>query len=338
MSGVLQVRRAGNSQVTDLGRFRGPRFGLPVNGALDQWSARAANILAGNDDDAALVEITALDFTAATTSDLLIAVTGSPATVRVGGRPVRQWEPVSVRAGETIRVTGITGGLRTYLAVHGSLGAPRLLGSCAPDTVIGFGLRLADGHEVATLASVRPIRQPYFDLPLFRLGPRRPDFTAPRTVCVTDGPDVDEFGDSAHLLFEAPYVVSARSNHIGLRLGGELPERQSSGEVLSRGVPVGAVEVPSRDELLVLHRGRGVTAGYPVLAVVTSLSLDTLAQARPGDAVIFRKTGTAEAAAALRAARAELDTLRRTVNTVFSALGVAARADNDPAAHVAAGA
>ena len=85
------------------------------------------------------------------------------------------------------------------------------------------------------------------------------------------------------------------------------PSASLTSEVLSRGVPVGAIEVPSREELLVLHRGRGVTAGYPVLAVVTSRSLDLLAQARPGHTVTFRKTTVAEATAMHRTACLELD-------------------------------
>jgi len=322
MSGSLIIQQPGHCVVTDLGRFRGPRFGLPVNGALDQFSARAANILTANEDTDPLLEITALDFRMRATTDLLIAVTGAPLRLTVGGRECPQWEPVSVRAGETVALRQITGGLRAYLAVHGSVEAPVLLGSCAPDTVIGFGLRLTEGTELRTSRSVPPIRQPYFDLPLFRLGLTRPEFSSQAVVEVTDGPDVDEFGDTAELLFTTEYTVSARSNHIGLRLGGALPERQTTAEVLSRGVPVGAIEVPSREELLVLHRGRGVTAGYPVLAVVTTRSLDVLAQARPGHTVTFRKTTVPDATAKHRAALRELENLRSTVSTVFALLGI----------------
>ncbi|TPV53476.1 biotin-dependent carboxyltransferase family protein [Pseudarthrobacter phenanthrenivorans] len=321
----LMIQQPGNSVVTDLGRFRGPRFGLPVNGALDQFSARAANILAGNDDNAPLLEVTALDFRMRATTDLLIAATGAPLHLTVGGRECQQWEPVSVRAGDTVALRRIDGGLRAYVAVHGSVEAPVLLGSCAPDTVIGFGLRLTEGTELKTFTTVPPIRQPYFDLPLFRLGLTRPEFSSTAVVEVTDGPDVDEFGSTADLLYSTEYTVSARSNHIGLRLGGALPERQSSAEVLSRGVPVGAIEVPSREELLVLHRGRGVTAGYPVLAVVTSRSLDVLAQARPGHKIRFKKTSVPEATAKHRAALRELETLRSTIGTVFPLLGIGGR-------------
>jgi allophanate hydrolase subunit 2 len=190
--------------------------------------------------------------------------------------------------------------------------------------VVGFGLKLAEGFRLETRKTTAPITQPYFGLPLFRLGLTKPAFTTNPVIDVTDGPDVAEFGDTGDLLFTTQYTVSPRSNHIGLRLGGALPERQLTSEVLSRGVPVGAIEVPSRDELLVLHRGRGVTAGYPVLGVVTSRSLDVLAQSRPGHTVTFRKTTVAEATAMYRSACLELDRLRNTINTVFGLLGVGA--------------
>lgn len=331
----LIIQQPGNSVVTDLGRVRGPRFGLPVNGALDQFSARAANILAGNEDNAPLLEVTALDFRMCATTDILIAVTGAPLHLTVGGRECQQWEPVSVRTGETVALRRMDGGLRAYVAVHGSVEAPVLLGSCAPDTVVGFGLRLTEGTELKTNRSVPPIRQPYFDLPLFRLGLSRPEFHSTAVVEVTDGPDVDEFGDTADLLYTTEYTVSGRSNHIGLRLGGALPERQSTAEVLSRAVPVGAIEVPSREELLVLHRGRGVTAGYPVLAVVTSRSLDVLAQARPGHKITFRKTTVPEATAKHRGALRELETLRSTIATVFPLLGIGNQPGHTPLAPAA---
>lgn len=322
MTGSLTILQPGHSVVTDLGRTKGPAYGLPVNGALDQFSAKAANILAGNEDNEPLLELTALDFRMRATTDLLIAVTGAPLDLTVGGRACPQWEPVSVRAGEVVAVRGIRIGLRAYIAVHGAFTVPSLLGSCAPDTVVGFGLKLVEGFRLETRKTTAPITQPYFGLPLFRLGLTKPDFTSHPVIDVTDGPDVAEFGDTANLLFTTKYTVSPRSNHIGLRLGGALPERQLTSEVLSRGVPVGAIEVPSREELLVLHRGRGVTAGYPVLGVVTSRSLDFLAQARPGHTVVFRKTTVAEATATYRAACLELDRLRSAVQTVFGLLGV----------------
>ncbi len=319
---VLRVAHAGAAAVTDLGRRRGPRYGVPSGGALDRRSASIANVVAGNDPGAPLIEATALDLELVAGTDVLITAAGAPMTLRVDDTAHPFGEPVSVRAGQTISLRNMTGGLRTYLAVHGSFDVPRLLGSSAPDTVLGFGGRLTEGDELSVRVSVPPLVNPHFDAPLYRLDADAV-FSAsdPVVVDVTDGPDVHEFGDTVGRLFEEPYVVGTASNHIGLRLAGRMPQRRVEGEVLSRGVPVGAVEAPPGHELLVLHRGRGVTAGYPVLTVVTATSLDLLAQVRPGSRVSFRHVGVDRAVAAARAAHARLVALQERTASVFAALG-----------------
>ncbi|WSQ12336.1 biotin-dependent carboxyltransferase family protein [Streptomyces sp. NBC_01231] len=324
MAETLTVRTAGLVTVQDLGRVGRSRYGLPANGAADQHSARVANVLCGNDERAPLLEITALDFACVPSSDILIAVTGAPAdlTVEGGGRP--QWEPVSVRAGETIRVSGIRRGLRVYLAVLGSFEADYLQGSCAPDTILGFGPALRNGDELVLRTACPSIDHPFSGIPLFRLHAPVPPFPGTWTIDVTDGPDRAEFGDTGRRLFDGPFTVSPQSNHIGLRLRGEVPRRVTKGEVLSRGVPIGAVEVPAGDELLVLHRGRGVTAGYPVLGVVTATGLSALGQVRPGQAIRFRHRTRDQAVSAHRSQRNAIAALRTRVRTVFDSLRIRA--------------
>lgn len=322
MRAQITVAAAGRAAITDLGRVRGPGMGLPVNGALDQYSARAANILVANHENAPLVEALAFDIAFVPSVDILIAATGARMTLTVGGAERPMWEPVPVMAGQEVRLSDMTGGMRTYVAVQGGFDVPDLLGSCAPDSVIEFGEHFADGAAIALNASTRAPVNPYFGMSLFNFDVAVPYFGETAVVDVTDGPDIAEFAGTADRLFRAPYLVTTRSNQIGLRLTGDLPERATEGEMISRGVPVGAVEVPPGDELLVLHRGRGVTAGYPVLAVVTSTSLDTLGQARPETAVTFRHVSLEHAARDARAWRERLDQLRDRVATVFSCLGV----------------
>jgi biotin-dependent carboxylase-like uncharacterized protein len=326
MADTLTIRTAGIVTVQDLGRVGRSRYGLPANGAADQHSARVANVLCGNDERAPLLEITALDFACVPSADILVAVTGAPADVTVDGGVRPQWEPVPVRAGETVKVSGIRQGLRVYLAVLGSFEADRLQGSCAPDTILGFGPALSAGDELVLRTACPPLDHPFSRIPLFRLKAPVPPFPAGWTIDVTDGPDRAEFGDTGRRLFDAPFTVTPRSNHIGLRLQGEVPRRVTKGEVLSRGVPIGAVEVPAGDELLVLHRGRGVTAGYPVLAVVTATGLSALGQVRPGQTIRFRHRTLDQAVAAHRAQRNAVDALRSRVHTAFEALRIRAPA------------
>lgn len=320
MNGRMTVTTAGSAVVTDLGRARGPRYGIPVNGSLDQYSARVANVLVGNEQHEPLIEVTALDFEFTPDVDILFAVTGASVQVTVAGVAQPQWQPVSACAGEAVSLKRMSAGLRAYLAVHGSFDVPILLGSCAPDTVLGFGLRLAQGDALLVRQSVPPIVNPHFRAALYDLKAPVPPLEPRPAIQVTEGPDRAEFGASADLLFQHPFTVQPNSNHIGLRLAGRVPRRESTGELLSRGVPVGAVEAPPGDELLILHRGRGVTAGYPVLAVVTAVSLNALAQVRPGQQVVFRHVPLEDAVAAARAERDAVNSLRTRVRNVFTSL------------------
>jgi biotin-dependent carboxylase-like uncharacterized protein len=323
MAEILTVTRAGLSTVQDLGRISGADYGLPAGGALDQHSARVANVLAGNPQDAPLLELTATGLTCVASVDTLVALTGAPADLHVDGLPRPAWEPTPVPSGHEIRVGTLRVGLRGYLAVHGGLAAPRLLGSVAPDPVLGFGTRLRDGAVLGLARTVPCVAHPQFRHPLYRLAAPRPRIAAAAVVDVTDGPDVDQFGDTAGRLFDAPFVVAPESDHIGLRMtGGPLPRRAAAGELLSRGMPVGAVEVPAGDQLVVLHRGRGVTAGYPVLAVVTATGLDVLGQVRPGHTVRFRRTSVAAAVAARRRQQEAVDALAARVRAALDASGL----------------
>jgi biotin-dependent carboxylase-like uncharacterized protein len=323
MTGRILVERSGLAFVTDLGRTTGPRFGLATNGALDQRSAKVANVLVANDLNAPLIEITAFELSLRVEAELLIAVTGAELSFTVNGYQRPQWQPVAVSRGDYVVIGPMTRGLRAYLAIYGSVEATYLLDSCAPDSAIGFGAALHPGEVLTTnIDSVRAVN-PYLGVPFFNFEALPAPMLSMPLIDVTDGPDIDEFGDEAPHLFTKPYTLSPVSNHIGLRFaGGPIPQRCTSDEKLSRGVPIGAVEVAHGDELLVLHRGRGVTAGYPVLGVVTASSLDTLAQVRPAQQVRFRRTDVATAVLCRRAENQKLRALAQRVGNAFTELGL----------------
>ena len=338
MTGTLIVEAAPMAIITDLGRTRGPRFGLPANGALDQYSARVANILVGNAEHDPLIEVTASDARFTVTADALVSVTGADAELRIGGELKPMWEPVTVRAGQTISVSDITAGLRCYLALHGSFEVERLLDSCAPDPAMGFSSALIAGASVPLRRSAGAAANDHWGHSLFNLRVLRPHIGEVAQVDVIDGPDIAEFSGTADRLFQDTFTVTDKSNHVGLRLsGGPLPVRTSRTEKLSRAVPIGALEVPPGDELLILHRGRGVTAGYPVLGVVTSTSLDVLGQARPGQRISLRRIDAEQAISHARAWRAELSALRERVALAFSSLGLAAHLPSGSAHRATAG-
>ncbi|MGH3347845.1 MAG: hypothetical protein ACRDO4_12775, partial [Nocardioides sp.] len=62
--------------------------------------------------------------------------------------------------------------------------------------------------------------------------------------------------------------------------------------------------------------------GYPVLGVATTVAIDRLAQARPGDRIRFRPCTTADAVAEARRQAATVTELERRVHAALRASGV----------------
>lgn len=85
---MIEVLDGGvSTTVQDAGRFGLFHLGMPPSGALDDYSFRAANLLVGNDEQAAVLEATLNGPTLAFGEDAVIAVTGGiDVPVRFGSR------------------------------------------------------------------------------------------------------------------------------------------------------------------------------------------------------------------------------------------------------------
>jgi len=318
---TLTIRQVGHCVVQDLGRPGHAAIGVAANGSADQHAARTANILVGNAEDAALLELTASELAFTAGSDLLVAVTGAARHVLVDGHPHPAWETVTVFAGSHVLVPVGPTGYRSYLGVNGTIEADRVLGSVAPDRLIGAGRQLAADDTVTVDSSFTTRGGRWWEL-LFRLAAAPVVLGDTIEVDATPGPDVDRIRGGLAAL-DAPFLVTPQSDDIGLRLTGVPIERTTTEEILSRGVPVGAIEVPPDGGVIMLMRGRLVTAGYPVLAVVTTESLDRLGQTGPGATVRVNVCDLDEARAAILRRHDERRELAGRVRTALAASGLA---------------
>jgi biotin-dependent carboxylase-like uncharacterized protein len=316
---TITVEAAGLAVVQDLGRPGHGDKGISLNGASDRGSAQMANVLVGNAPGAPLLETAGSSTSLRFEADTLVAVTGASTHPTVAGRAAPTWDPFVVEAGATLELPTPDRGWRTYLAVAGGLQGDRLLGSVAPDPMLEVGRRLSRGDELELSECACGFQHPPMVHPLFRFGARRPTWSTTAAVDVTPGPELGEFDASA---LRGPWEVSPHSDQVGLRAEGPTPSRSATTEILSRGVPVGAVQVPPSGGLLVLLYGRLLTAGYPVPYVATTVSLDRLGQVRPGDHLVLRETDVASAVADLLRARRELADVAERALTALRSSGL----------------
>jgi biotin-dependent carboxylase-like uncharacterized protein len=268
--------------VQDRGRTGWASIGVPRSGAADRASADLANRLVGNRGEAAVVEVTAGGLRARAERTVLVAVTGAPAPVQVGGRPMPLNAPVSVPAGTVLSLGVPPVGLRSYLAVRGGVDVPAVLGSRSTDTLSGLGpapLSAGDRLPIGSMA----VEEPVVDVAAVRTPSADP------VLRVLPGPRRDWLAPSAWTALAAgPWTVTPNSDRIGLRLTGPRLHRARDDELPSEGLVPGAVQVPPDGAPVLFLADHPVTGGYPVLAVVVTADLPAAAQLRPGDQARFR--------------------------------------------------
>ncbi|MDX5481029.1 MAG: biotin-dependent carboxyltransferase family protein, partial [Hymenobacteraceae bacterium] len=125
--------------VQDLGRHGFQKDGIIVSGAMDAFALRFANLLVGNPDKAAGIEITLMGPQIRFTADHLISITGADLSPTVDGSPLKMWRPVRVAKGSTLSFGKPVRGCRAYLAVAGSFELPPVLGSLSTYLRAGLG-------------------------------------------------------------------------------------------------------------------------------------------------------------------------------------------------------
>jgi biotin-dependent carboxylase-like uncharacterized protein len=268
------------------------RYGISPGGPVDWFAARVANRLAGNREEAALLECTLQAPTLRFLRAATVAATGA------NPQGVTAWAVQSVDSGALIDLGRIGPGLRTYVAIRGGLDVDAVLGSRALCQLGrfggGFGRRLqaADRIPIGTEIAGDPTAA--------WPGAHRLPMTGPWEVRVMTGPHGDAFPRDALLrLSGTALLVTPRIDRIGMRL--RAPGfRLRASEIVTTGVPEGAIQVTPSGELIVLLAEHPTTGGYPVIATVIRADLPLVAQARPGDTIHLRLVGRDEAARARR--------------------------------------
>ncbi|MFQ5520322.1 MAG: biotin-dependent carboxyltransferase family protein [Candidatus Methylomirabilia bacterium] len=323
--------------VQDLGRYGYQRYGVPVSGAMDRFALRAANILVGNQEGAAGLEITLVGPRLRFVADTVIAITGADLDPRLDDEPVAMWRAVAASQGSILSFPAIRDGMRAYLAIAGGVDVPEILGSRSTYTRCRLGMAesrpLARGDRIATS----------WENPAARVEGRRlpqPDVASyghHHALRVVLGPQDDAFTpEGIQTFLSFTYTVSPQSDRVGYRFQGPRIQHKSGHDIVSDGSPPGGVQVPGGGLPIVLLADRGTTGGYTKIATVISADLGRLAQAIPGDTVSFRSTTVEEAHEALKRQEARLQQLKNGALAVFTSRRFRARV-NDHAYDVITG-
>ncbi|MDQ0230771.1 biotin-dependent carboxyltransferase family protein [Metabacillus malikii] len=299
--------------VQDLGRTGYQQFGVGATGAMDDVAAKLANLLIGNDENDALLEITVIGPTLRFVQDTLIAIAGADLSATIEGERVPRWKPVFVKAGTVLKFGRPKNGCRAYLAISGGFNVPIIMDSRSTYLRGGFG-----GYKGRALqrGDMLQMNNKYSKLTqqLLTYFHNQRNTTPFITVNWTIPPSISKYVENKdaiyfikgphfnHLNVEATnefltttYTVTPNSDRMGYRLNGVPLKLSKSLQLLSEAVPVGTIQLPPDGQPIVLMADRQTIGGYPKIGYIATIDLPRLAQFMPGEKVKFKEISVQEA-------------------------------------------
>lgn len=302
----VQVLHSGLlTTIQDIGRFGLQKYGVIVSGAMDSYSLRLANLLVGNRENEAVLEITLYGTTLQFDEDTLIAITGGDFMTTIDGIIAPIWRPVLIKKKSILKFNSAIKGSRAYVAFAGGINIPEIMGSKSTylrAKIGGFegrALQKGDRLPIGELNKLNKELVKHLETNTVNWSINFNEFISfkqDKVIRVLKGTEFDRFDKESQKTFlEQPYSITIQSDRMGYRLEGPPISLSENFELLSEGVTFGTIQIPSSGQPIILMADRQTTGGYPKIGQVITGDLPSLAQLQPMSTIRFKEITLEEA-------------------------------------------
>ena len=222
------------------------------------------------------------------TKSTVFSLTGADCSAKLNGAALENWSAHQAHSGDVLELGFCRSGNIIYLAVKGGFQAEKILGSVS--TVVRNQLGGLSGKGDAIAAGDSLTYAAREGVKTRRLSPKFiPSYDDSVEIKVIPGYQFELF-ESCELdvFFEAPYKLLPNSDRMGYRFSGA-PIKSNVAGIVSEGIALGSVQLPSDGQPIVLMQDRQTIGGYPKLGCVRKTDIGKLAQTRFGHSVSFVK-------------------------------------------------
>lgn len=301
--------------VQDTGRKGYRSIGMPLAGAMDFVALQMGNIIIGNQEDAAALEMTLTGPKVEIQSgEGLVCCAGPDTIMEINGSAAPSWEAFRVQKGDSISFTRPVNclGSRYYLCFSGGIDVPLFMGSRSTylrgklgghkGRSLQQGDQLSTGEKNVLWERIAGFRAPERLIP---------DYSLEKKLKAVPGPQDDHFSkDSLESFFSRKWTISTSSDRMGYRLEGEPIKHVNKADIVSDAVPPGSVQIPGDGYPIVMLSDCQTTGGYTKIAVLCTEDRALLSQRLPGATAIFEKTDQLSAVKRVARLREKLNILR----------------------------
>ena len=279
------------STIQDLGRNGFSHYGISKSGAADDLSIRLGNLIVGNNENAASIEMTLVGGEFKFDIDSTIVLTGSKFAAMIDNKSIPFNEIVKISANQTLSIGQTMEGARCYLAVKGGIDVTNVFSSKTTHLTSKMGG--IDGRALIkddqlmigkSITGVGPIiYNNILDINMSKL-------------LIIKGIQENYISKLTWKKFlNQEYKVSNLSSRMGIRLEGESLNLENNNEIITEGVPLGAIQLPRSGNPIISFVEHQTTGGYPKIANVISSEIHKVGQLKPGDKFKFELISLDEA-------------------------------------------
>ena len=279
--------------IQDLGRNGYSHYGVSSSGAADDLSFRLGNLIVGNKENLAAIEMTLLGGDYKFDIDANISLTGSKFDAKIEGESLHFYKNIPIKSGQLLSIGQSLQGSRCYLAVRGGIDINDVLS--AKTTHLTSKIGGVDGRslkkdDVLIIGEEQKLLNPIKINEMLDINMSK--------LLIIKGLQSNYISKSTWKIFlNQEYIVSNLSNRMGIRLEGNSLKLDNENEIITEGVPLGAIQLPSNGYPIISFVEHQTTGGYPKIANVISSELHKVGQLKPGDKFQFELVSLEEAEA-----------------------------------------
>jgi antagonist of KipI len=315
----VQILKSGIlTTIQDLGRHGFRRYGINPSGVMDEAAARLINILLGNDENEAVLE---MHFPAAEIlfeKDLYFALGGADFSAKLNDEPLENWRVFFAKKNSILRFSKKKAGNRAYFSVKSGFKIEELFGSASTNLAAklgGFyGRNLQKGDKLF-FKNQRPKTKDRSQKISNSLIPFYSPFPTVRIIAGAEFELLTERGRKNFL--KENFTISQNSDRMGFCLQGASVRLSKTEEILSSAVNFGTIQLLPDGQMIILMADHQTSGGYPRIANAISVDLPLLAQLGANDKVAFHLVSVEEAENIALEFEKNLNLLKIAVNYVF---------------------
>ncbi|MBT8295624.1 MAG: allophanate hydrolase subunit 2 family protein, partial [Gramella sp.] len=213
MEAEIEVLQPGLfSSIQDLGRFGFQKYGVPQSGVMDRYAMRICNLILGNSENSAVLEITLQGPHLKFKDPTSIVISGADLSAQINGQTIPMNERVKVKAGDELKFGMPRSGFRAYLGILGGFISEDLLESKSWYEGLTENFRLKKGMHLFYSSKDSVEVETFSSLKIDSV------YMLSKEIEVYPGPEFDKLPVDQHkILFNSDFTIEETSNRMAIQ-------------------------------------------------------------------------------------------------------------------------